>query len=45
MVNSDSMLIKDFYQDEITDKEFYTRLSYRSKNNSFKDKLLFLASV
>ena len=45
MVNSDSMLIKDFYQDEITYKEFYTRLSYRSKNNSFKDKLLFLASV
>ncbi|MGP6239869.1 VIT1/CCC1 transporter family protein [Cuniculiplasma sp. SKW4] len=38
-------LIKEFYRDEITDREFYRRLSLRVKQNNIKERLKSLSDV
>lgn len=38
-------LIKEFYRDEITDREFYRKLSLRIKNENIKNRLKSLSDV
>jgi Uncharacterized membrane protein len=45
MDDSEANLLKEFYIDEITDKEFYTKLGKRSNKPEFAERLHFLASV
>lgn len=45
MKDSDVNLLTEFYIDEVTDKEFYTRLGNRSNKEGFSEKLNFLATV
>ncbi len=45
MSEKEVSMLKEFYVDEITDREFYTRLGTRSGKPDFMEKLNFLAST
>jgi predicted membrane protein (TIGR00267 family) len=45
MSNSLEKILTNFYKDEITDREFYKKLSLRAGNLHFKEKLEYLAEI